>query len=288
MLVRGSSRQPLCLFIFGWRWGGGGGGGGGGWGVMMNETSCTSNGGSDQCHPIVLLWQSGRIAVSLPAQWQTRLSWEWREALFCHAKSLKPSSFRLGNPQYCVTASAAERWQSQSQRTHGPGRLELRRATAPRQGEAQRLFLILCEKDLKPGIKRSFLILSALSHSIRTWPSAQCHHDHLLVAQCTAVSLLPTDLPDPDEWQLPVSLSQLTESLINCRESARAHPQQHKDARVWFCSRAASYRTSGHISLFPIIKSRFFFWGGGGMNFFSFPCPQIGDSFKVVYTVIKV
>lgn len=71
MMVRGSSRQPLCLFIFGWRWGGGGGGG---WGVMMNETSFTSNGGSDRCHPIVLLWQSGRIAVSLPAQWQTRLS----------------------------------------------------------------------------------------------------------------------------------------------------------------------------------------------------------------------
>lgn len=256
MMVRGSSRQPLCLFIFGWRWGGGGGGG---WGVMMNETSCTSNGGSDQCHPIVLLWQSGRIAVSLPAQWQTRLSWEWREALFCHAKSLKPSSFRLGNPQYCVTASAAERWQSQSQRTHGPGSLELRRATAPRQGEAQRLFLILCEKDLKPGIKRSFLILSALSHSIRTWPFAQCHHDHLLVAQCTAVSLLSTDLPDPDEWQLPVSLSQLTESLINCRESARAQP--HNTKTHWFGFAPVQLPT-GHRAIFSFSQSlNPVFWG---------------------------
>lgn len=150
-----AASHSVCLFLAGW--GGGGGGGGGGRGVMMNETSCTSNGDRDQCHPIVLLWQSGRIAVSLPAQWQTRLSWEWREALFCHAKSLKPSSFRLGNPQYCVTASAAERWQSQSQRTHGPGSLELRRATAPRRGEARHLFLILCEKDPKPGIKGVFL-----------------------------------------------------------------------------------------------------------------------------------
>lgn len=115
-----------------WRWGGGKEC----WWWM--KPPCTSNGGSDQCHSIVPLWQSGRIAVSLPAQWQARLSWEWREALFCHAKSLKPSSFRLGNPQHCVTASAAETWQSQSQRTHGPGSSELRRATAPtRQADAQ-------------------------------------------------------------------------------------------------------------------------------------------------------
>lgn len=128
MMVWDSSSQRLCLFIFGWMvgWGGGGEKGDDEWNLLNVQQ------GSDQCHPIVPLWQSGRIAVSLPAQWQARLSWEWREALFCHAKSLKPSSFRLGNPQYCVTASDAERWQSQSQRTHGPGSLELRRATAPK------------------------------------------------------------------------------------------------------------------------------------------------------------
>lgn len=162
----------VCLFLAGW-WG---------WGwrlrgcvavsvggegvIMMNETFSAVQRESDECHPIVPLWQSGRIAVSLPAQWQARLSWEWREALFCHAKSLKPSSFRLGNPQYCVTASAAERWQSQSRRTHGPGSLELRRVAAQTQGDAERVFFlkILCGKgDLKPGIKEVFFLSLLLS-----------------------------------------------------------------------------------------------------------------------------
>lgn len=111
--------------------------------------------GSDQCHPIVPLWQSGRIAVSLPAQWQARLSWEWREALFCHAKSLKPSSFRLGNPQRCVAASAAERWQSRSQRTHAPGSLKLCRAATPKKrGRTAPLFDSM-RKGLKAGSEGS-------------------------------------------------------------------------------------------------------------------------------------
>ena len=256
MLVWGSSSQRLCLFIFGWMvgWGGGVGEGGVVGGVMMNENLLHVQRGSDQCHPIVPLWQSGRIAVSLPAQWQARLSWEWREALFCHAKSLKPSSFRLGKPQYCVTASAAERWQSQYQRTHGPGSSELRRATAPKTSRRTAPLFDSVRKGPKTGNYKG--VFHPSSHSVRTWPFAQCHHDHLLVAQCTAVSLLPTDLPDPDEWQLPVSLSQLTVSLMNFHR-VRAHPQQHRDARVWFCFRAAFLPDNGVSFLF--IKRRFWY-----------------------------
>lgn len=91
------------LFIFGWRVLAEGGGGSDEWNLLPVQR------GSDQCHPIVLRWQSGRIAVSLPAQWQTRLSWERREALSCHAKSLKPSSFRLGSPT--VLCNSLRRWE---------------------------------------------------------------------------------------------------------------------------------------------------------------------------------
>lgn len=163
--------QPVsvCLFLAGWwccwwwrvlRRGSayvGGGWGGGGW--MKPPAHPNVQRGSDQCHTIVPLWQSGRIAVSLPAQWQTRLSWEWREALFCHAKSLKPSSsssFRRRNPQSWVRASAAQRWQSQSRRTHGPGSLELRSAVPKTRGDARHTFFFLCEKDLKPWFKGFF------------------------------------------------------------------------------------------------------------------------------------
>lgn len=147
----------VCLFLAGGELAEGGGGSDE-WNLLPVQR------GTDQCHPIVPLWQSGRIAVSLPAQWQTRLSWEWREALSCHAKSLKPSSFRLGNPQYCVTAFAAERWQSQSQRTHGPGILELRRATAPRQGNAQHLFWFCVKGTYKPGNLKEHLFLPSCRH----------------------------------------------------------------------------------------------------------------------------
>ena len=62
----------------GGRSGGGGGGGRRGvgvWRVTMNENLLrVQRGGSDQCHPIVPPWQSGRIAVSPAAQWQARLS----------------------------------------------------------------------------------------------------------------------------------------------------------------------------------------------------------------------
>lgn len=152
MMMWGSSSQRLCLFSAGWQGGRGGGGGGGGEVVGDDdEWNLHVQRGSDQCHPIVPLWQSGRIAVSLPAQWQARLSWEWREALFCHAKSLKPSSFRLGNPQYCVTASAAERWQSQSQRTHAPGSLKLCRAATPKKRRRTAPLFDFMRKGLKAG-----------------------------------------------------------------------------------------------------------------------------------------
>ena len=137
----------VCLFIFGLD----GGGGGGGVCVCvcacvcvcvceegcMNETSRTHPAGIGSVSPYcpgVAKWAD--IVVSLPAQWQPRLSWEQESARLCHAKSLKPSSssFRLRNPQSCATACAAERWQSPSQRTHGPGSSELlRRAAAPQR-----------------------------------------------------------------------------------------------------------------------------------------------------------
>lgn len=73
-------KQPASVFVYFWLDGGVGGGGcgavsvGGEGVIMMNETFSTVQRESDECHPIVPLWQSGRIAVSLPAQWQARLS----------------------------------------------------------------------------------------------------------------------------------------------------------------------------------------------------------------------
>lgn len=105
MMMVGDAQAAIhySLFIFGERVLAEGGGGSDEWNLLPVQR------GSDQCHPIVLRWQSGRITVSLPAQWQTRLSWERREALSCHAKSLKPSSFRLGSPT--VLCNSLRRWE---------------------------------------------------------------------------------------------------------------------------------------------------------------------------------